>query len=255
MRLNKFISHNSDYSRRKADELIANGLVKVNQKIIKDDFYEVKEDEDKVFVKNKRIYKRKDFEALIYHKDKGQLVSHTDDRDRKTIFNFLPSAFKNYNFVGRLDYASTGLLILVNSPVIADFLAQSSLEREYYLKLKGQISKEVILAMQNGLEITNSTKGAHEKSKITNMKISAFLDYEIFGSSGGYTKLRVLINEGKNRELRRFFAHFGLEVTDLKRVAFGRLELGNLKVNKYRFFTSSEYEDLRAFLKENKVYY
>lgn len=254
MRLNKFISHNSKYSRKEADELIKNGFVKLNNKVELKDYAEVSID-DKVFVKGKRIYKKTEFSVIVYHKDKGELVSHKDERGRRLIFDNLPKEFAHFNPVGRLDYASTGILLLVDSPVIADFLMQSNLEREYYLKVKGTVGKDVISAMENGLEIIDSLKGAHPKSKIKNLSLKPFLAYEIFGSSGGYTKLRVIINEGKNRELRRFFAEFDLEVVELKRVAFGRVDLGMLKPTKYRYLTNSEYEDLRSFLKESKVYY
>ena len=87
------------------------------------------------------------------------------------------------------------------------------------------------------------------------MKFAPFLDFEIFGWSGGYTKLRVVINEGQNRELRRFFGYFDLEVMDLKRVAFGIVELGMLKAGKYRFLERGEYEKLRDFLKTNGIRY
>ncbi|MCR2062327.1 pseudouridine synthase [Campylobacter helveticus] len=253
MRINKFLSHNTTYSRREADELIKQGLVKINQKTaqLSD---EVKE-EDKIFLKNKRIYKKTQFSVIIYHKQKGEIVSRKDDRGRKVIYDNLPKTFSTWLSVGRLDYASEGLLLLTDSPVIADALMHSDLEREYYLKIKGNLSKNVIEAMQNGLEIQNCTKGAHAKTKITSMKFAPFLDFEIFGSSGGYTKLRVVINEGQNRELRRFFGHFDLEVMDLKRVAFGILELGILKAGKYRYLERGEYEKLRDFLKTNGIRY
>lgn len=253
MRINKFISHNSHYSRREADELIKQGLVKINNKIalLSD---EVKAD-DKVFIKGRRLQKRTSFSVIIYHKQKGEIVSKKDDRGRKIIYDSLPKQFRNYLSVGRLDFASEGLLLLTDSPVIASSLMHSDLEREYYLKVKGIVNKQVIEAMQNGLEIQNEKKGAHAKTKITSMSFAPFLDYEIFGSSGGYTKLRVIINEGKNRELRRFFAHFDLEVMDLKRVAFGVLDLGVLKAGKYRFLEKGEYEKLRDFLKFNNIKY
>lgn len=74
-------------------------------------------------------------------------------------------------------------------------------------------------------------------------------------SSGGYTKIKTIINEGQNRELRRFFGYFDLDVVELKRTAFGRMTLGMLKPGKWRYFDQSEYEDLRDFLKENKIRY
>ncbi len=253
MRINKFISHNSPYSRREADELIKQGLVKINNKIalLSD---EVKTN-DKVFVKGKALRKKTQFSVIIYHKQKGEIVSKRDDRGRKTIYDTLPKQFNTWLSVGRLDFASEGLLLLTDSPVIAHALMNSDLEREYYLKLKGVINKQVVEAMQNGLEIKNEKKGAHAKTKITSMSFAPFLDFEIFGTSGGYTKLRVIINEGKNRELRRFFGHFDLEVMDLKRVAFGALDLGMLKAGKHRYLENGEYEKLRDFLKVNNIYY
>ncbi|MBM0637694.1 rRNA pseudouridine synthase [Campylobacter sp. VicNov18] len=253
MRINKFISHNTSYSRREADELIKQAWVKINNKIalLSD---EVK-DEDKVFIKGKRVQKKTQFSVILYHKQKGEIVSKKDDRGRKTIYDTLPQSFRSWLSIGRLDYASEGLLLLTDSAVIADALMHSDLEREYYLKIKGMINKEVIKAMQNGLEIKNEKKGAHAKTKITSMSFTPFVGFEIFGSSGGYTKLRVIINEGKNRELRRFFAHFDLEVMDLKRVAFGALDLGVLKPGKHRYLESGEYEKLRDFLKANQIRY
>ncbi|EAJ5681652.1 rRNA pseudouridine synthase [Campylobacter lari] len=253
MRINKFISHNSKYSRREADELIKQGLVKINKKtaLLSDSVNA----EDKVFINGKKLHKKTQFSVIIYHKQKGEIVSKKDDRGRKTIYHTLPKQFSTWLSVGRLDFASEGLLLLTDSPVIADVLMHSDLEREYYLKVKGNIDKNVIEAMQNGLEIQNEKKGAHTKTKITSMSFAPFLGFEIFGSSGGYTKLKVIINEGKNRELRRFFGHFDLEVMDLKRVAFGVLDLGMLKAGKYRYLENGEYEKLRDFLKTNNIRY
>lgn len=253
MRINKFISHNSKYSRREADELIKQGLVKINHKIAK--LSDSVEEDDKIFINGKKLHKKTQFSVIIYHKQKGEIVSKKDDRGRKTIYDSLPRQFNTWLSVGRLDFVSEGLLLLTDSPVIADALMHSDLEREYYLKVKGIVDKNVIEAMQNGLEIQNETKGAHAKTKITSMSFAPFLDFEIFGSSGGFTKLKVIINEGKNRELRRFFGHFDLKVMDLKRVAFGALDLGVLKAGKYRYLENGEYDKLRDFLKFNNIKY
>lgn len=252
MRINKFISHNSNFSRREADELIKNELVRINNKIanLSDEVGK----NDKVSVKGKRLSQRKIFSVIIYHKPKGELVSRRDERGRRVIYESLPREFHAWRSVGRLDYASSGLLLLSDSAVIAAKLGNSDLEREYYLKIQGVINDEMKTAMREGVEISG-IKGAHKKTKITKMQIAPFLNYEIFGTSGGYTKLRVLINEGQNRELRRFFAYFGAKVVDLKRVAFGVLELGALKEGKFRYLTKSEYDKLRDFLKINGVRY
>ena len=253
MRLNKFISHNTGYSRREADELIKNGKVSVNGRIISD-FIEINES-DKIRINKHLIKLKKDFTMIIYNKPKGELVSKKDDRGRKTIYDSLPKGFSKFVSIGRLDYASEGLLLLTDAPAIATALMQSNIEREYYLKVKGKITDEIKTAMKDGFFAKDATKGAHPKTEIKSMNFAPFVAFDIFGSSGGYTKLRVLIKEGQNRELRRFFGYFDLEVMDLKRVSFGIIDLGMLKESKWRYYTNSEYEELRGFLKENNIKY
>jgi 23S rRNA pseudouridine2605 synthase len=254
MRLNKFISHNTKYSRREADKLIQEGKVRVNGKTHTDLSAKVSYD-DAIEVNNNRIFKKEQFTVIVYNKPKGELVSKKDDRGRKTVYDTLPKKFAHFISVGRLDFASEGLLLLTDAAPIASALMSSDLERVYYIKIKGSISNAMTDAMQNGLELLDASKGAHSHSKIKSMSFAPFLSYQIFGSSGGYAKLKVMINEGKNRELRRFFAHFDAEIVDLKRVSYGIVDLGILKSGRHRFLTNAEYEGLRDFLKENKVYY
>jgi 23S rRNA pseudouridine2605 synthase len=104
--------------------------------------------------------------------------------------------------------------------------------------------------MRNGLSLDDARAGGHEKSKIHSMEFEPFVKYEIRGGNSHFTKLRVTISEGKNRELRRFFGHFGAKILDLKRVAFGGIELNNLPTNKTRYFTRKEYDQLHKYLKE-----
>lgn len=251
MRLNKFISHNSGYSRREADELIKSGKVSINGRVVSE-FVEISGDE-RIRINGKLLKQKTEFSVIVYHKPKGELVSKRDDRGRKTIYDSLPNGFKSFVSVGRLDFSSEGLLLLTDAPAIADALMNSDIEREYYLKLKGEIGEDVKTAMREGFFANDATRGAHAKSKIKSMQFSPFVAFDIFGSSGGYTKLRVIISEGQNRELRRFFGCFDLEVVELKRVSFGRVELGMLKEGKWRYFQKSEYEDLRDFLKQNSI--
>ncbi len=254
MRINKYISHNTKHSRREADELIKQGLVKLNNKVITDLSTQIEED-DKVKIKDKPVFKKTKFSMIVYNKPKGEIVSKKDDRGRKTIYDSLPKKFAHYLSVGRLDFASEGLLLLTDAPAIATALMKSDMERMYYLKIKGEVSEAMITAMKEGLVAADATKGAHEKSKIRSMEFAPFLAYKVMQSSGGYTKLKVIINEGKNRELRRFFGYFDADVVDLKRVSFGRMSLDNLKSGKYRYLENNEYEDLRDFLKQSGVRY
>ncbi len=254
MRINKFISHNTNYSRREADELVKNGKVSINNKVIDNLATDVKED-DKIKINGRFIRLKKEFSIIVYNKQKGELVTKKDDRGRKTIYDNLPRGISKFISIGRLDFASEGLLLLTDAPAIAEALMGSDIEREYYLKIKGEITLNVIAAMQEGFFAKDATKGAHARTKQISMEFKPFLAYKIISFSGGYTRLKVIINEGQNRELRRFFGYFDLEVMDLKRVSFGCVSLDQLGEGKWRYFTNSEYDDLRDFLKQNGVRY
>ncbi|WP_457595417.1 pseudouridine synthase [Hydrogenimonas sp.] len=249
VRLNKFLSHNTRYSRREADRLIEEGKVQVNGKQVTDFSYRV-EPEDKVVLNGRVVRPRSMHEmtVIVYHKSKGELVTKRDPRGRKTIYDSLPGRFAHFVPVGRLDFASEGLLLLTDSPRAADVLMRSGLERVYNLKIRGSITPAMEKAMREGIRIKGK-KGAHEKSGIEEMEFAPFYAYQILKNEPNYSKIRVAIGEGKNRELRRFFAHFDREVLDLHRVSFGGISLNNLPKGKSRFLTQREYDDLHAFIK------
>jgi 23S rRNA pseudouridine2605 synthase len=255
MRLNKYISHNTKYSRREADVLIEAGEVTLDKKPLKEFGYEVQED-DRIFVKGKAVKVTSELTIIVYNKPKGVLVTKKDDRGRATIYHKLPGKFRHFTPVGRLDYASEGLLLLTDDVEVATALMESGLDRTYNLKIDKPVTNEMIEAMKEGLVLDDARAGAHEKSKIYSMEFAPFAHFEVRAEGKSFTKLRVTITEGKNRELRRFFAHFEAKVLDLKRVAFGGIELNNLPENKTRYFTRREYDDVHKFMKRyrtNKV--
>jgi len=249
MRLNKYISHNSKYSRRDADKLIESGEVTVNKKRIDNFGYSVQEG-DHVAIKGIPIKERTELTMIVYNKPKGTLVTKKDDRGRTTIYHKLPGKFRHFIPIGRLDYASEGILFMTDSPKVADILMSSELDRTYNIKIDRPLTNEMQEAMREGLPLDDARAGGHENSKIFSMEFAPFVNYEIRGVSQNFTKLRVTIAEGKNRELRRFFGHFEANILDLKRVAFGGIELNNLPTNKSRYFTRREYDDLHKYLKE-----
>ena len=252
MRLNKYISHNTKYSRREADKLIEEGEVTLNKKVLKDFGYEVEEG-DRIYVKGRPVKESKELTIIVYNKPKGVLVTKKDDRGRATIYHKLPGKYRHFIPVGRLDYASEGLLLLTDTPEVATALMESGLDRTYNLKIDKPITEEMITAMKEGLVLDDARAGAHEKSKIYSMEFAPFAHFEIRAEGKNFSKLRVTITEGKNRELRRFFAHFEAKVLDLKRVAFGGIELNNLPTNKTRYFTRREYDDVHKFMKRIKA--
>ena len=249
MRLNKFISHHSTYSRREADKLIFDGKVKVNGKVIDTPAFEVGEG-DRVSINNKPVKKSTKYTCVVYNKPRGELVTKKDDRGRKTIYDSLPKKYRHFIPVGRLDFNSEGLLILTDSPKVAQVLMNSDLPRVYKLKIKGEVTPEMENAMLEGVEV--GSEGAHEKTDINSIKLKPFLSYQIIKNSPKYSTLKVAIGEGKNRELRRFFAHFGSEVMDLKRLSYGWISLNALPVGKTRFFDKKEYKLLKEFLIKEK---
>ena len=252
MRLNKYISHNTKYSRREADKLIEEGEVTLNKNVLKDFGYDVEED-DHIYVKGKAVKESKELTIIVYNKPKGVLVTKKDDRGRATIYHKLPGKYRHFVPVGRLDYASEGLLLLTDSPEVATALMESGLDRTYNLKIDKPITPEMITAMKEGLVLDDARAGAHEKSKIYSMEFAPFAHFEVRAEGQSFSKLRVTITEGKNRELRRFFAHFEAKVLDLKRVAFGGIELNNLPTNKTRYFTRREYDDVHKFMKRRRA--
>jgi 23S rRNA pseudouridine2605 synthase len=247
MRLNKYIAHNSIHSRREADRLIFDGKVMVNGQIAKTPAIDVDSD-FKIIVNGRYLKKREEYTILVYNKPKGELVTKSDPKGRKTIFHSLPTKYRGFSPVGRLDYASEGVLILSDAIDIVDKLMTSNLERVYKIKVSGAITQRVIQAMEKGVEIEKSQKGAHEYSTIDNMSIPPFNWFKIIKSGRNFSTLKVSISEGKNRELRRFFGEFDLNVLDLKRVSYGFINLNALPTGKKRFLSTEEYDMLREFI-------
>lgn len=249
MRLNKFIAHYSTYSRREADKVVQDGYVRVNGEIQENPATQVDEKQDVVYVSGKLISRQEKYTVIVYNKPKGELVTKSDPKGRKTIYDSLGKEFKHYIPVGRLDFASEGVLLLTDASHVATALMTSDLERRYKIKIKGEVTSEMEHAMLNGMFIEDATAGGHSHSKITSMEFKPFLGYQIQKNAHNYSTLKVAIAEGKNRELRRFFAHFDAEIADLKRISFAEVELNNLPEGKTRFLTRSEYSALFTFLK------
>lgn len=248
-RLNKFISHNSNYSRREADKVIEEGRVTINGNPVTNLATKVSPNDD-VRIGKKLIKEDKNrmYTVIMYNKPKGELVTKNDPQGRKTVFDSLDKKYKHFMPIGRLDYASEGLILLTDSVDVANKLMHSKLERIYKIKVDGEIHPKVEEAMLHGLELEDASNGAHEKSKIKSMNFEPFVAYKILTNNKNFSKLKVAIAEGKNRELRRFFGHFGLNVMDLKRFEFGGMTLNNLPTGKSRYLTKDEYKDLRSFL-------
>ena len=250
MRLNKFIAHHSTYSRREADRAIQEGYVRVDGEIQTNPATQVDESHVEVSISGKKVVKSDQYTVIVYSKPKGELVTKSDPKGRRTIYDSLDKKYRHFIPVGRLDFATEGLLLLTDAPRVANALMHSKMERVYRVKIKGAVTPAMEEAMTEGLVLDDATAGAHEKSEITSMNFAPFFAYQIQKNQPNYSILKIAIGEGQNREVRRFFAHFGAEVVDLKRLSFGGIELNNLPSGKTRFLNRSEYGSLHKFLAE-----
>ncbi len=250
-RLNKFISHRSKYSRREADELIKNGHVKIGTNIVLNPGAQINS-EDEVRVNGKLLKECFDdfYTVIAYNKPKGELVSKKDPQGRKVIYDSLESKFSHFVPIGRLDYASEGLLLMTDSPMVAESLMKSDLTRTYNIKIDGPVTSQMEEAMLSGIHVDDATKGGHKHSKITSMTFEPFAGYSIKKNSDKFSRLGIMLKEGKNREIRRFFASFNRTVLDLKRVSYGWVSLNALPAGRVRYLTKKEYEELKNHIKE-----
>lgn len=252
MRLNKYIAHHSSYSRREADKAIQDGYVRVDGEIQDNPATQVEEGVNIVYISGKQITPRDKYTVIVYNKPKGELVTKKDPKGRRTIYDGLGPKYKHYIPVGRLDYATEGVLLLTDASKIATSLMNSGLERIYKVKIKGEVTSEMEAAMLNGMTLDDASAGGHSHSKITSMTFAPFIGYKIQKNEHNYSVLKIAISEGQNREIRRFFAHFSAEVADLKRISFAEVELNNLPTGKVRFLSRSEYSALATFMKAEK---
>ena len=248
MRLNKFVAHYSTYSRREADRAIQEGYVRVEGEVETNPATQVDERYAKVSISGKKIIPTEQFTVIVYSKPKGELVTKNDPKGRRTIYDTLDKKYRHFIPVGRLDFATEGLLLLTDASRVANALMTSRLERVYKVKIKGEVTPEMEAAMSNGLSLDDATAGGHEASEVMAMDFAPFYAYQIKKNRPDYSILKIAIGEGHNREIRRFFSHFNAEVADLKRLGFGAIELNNLPTGKTRYLTRSEYSSLRRFL-------
>ena len=234
MRINKYLSSAGLASRRKCEEFVLQGRVKVNGEVVSNLAFDVSET-DKVFVDGERLVLPNKYTYLMMHKPKGFLTTLSDDRERKTIMDLLPKEFKMLKPIGRLDYNSEGLLLFTNDGDVAQNVMRPAKEvvKTYSVKVEGEVASGDVVEMEKGVETINGEKFRPCKIKVLEIKDRK-------------TKLEVQITEGKNREIRKIFDKFGYNVIFLKRVAIGTIKLGGLTRGTCRLLKPSEIEYLKS---------
>jgi pseudouridine synthase len=233
IRLNKFLSRAGIASRRDADRMIEQGMIRVNSKVVTQLGYKIDDEKDRVEVARRRVKKGEGLVYLMLNKPRGYLVTLKDPFSRPTVMKLLPRLKKRIFPVGRLDYDSEGLLLLTNDGELALRLTHPRYE----------VRKIYLVKVQGDPEPTKL--GRLEKGIYLDRKKTAPARIERLYRSSKSTLLRVEIHEGRKRELRTMFRDIGHEVVRLKRIGFGGLKLGKLKRGEWRFLTSKEIEMLK----------
>ena len=234
MRINKFLASSGLGSRRKCEEYVLSGRVMINGKVETNLAFDVSE-KDKVLFDGKVVAPPKEFTYLMMHKPKGYLTTVSDDRNRKTVMELLPEDYKTLMPVGRLDFNSEGLLLFTNNGDIAQKIMrpQRQVIKTYSVKVEGEVSETDAREMEKGVTLLDGTKFKECKVKIQEIKDRK-------------TKLEISIVEGKNREIRKIFDHFGYNVIFLKRVSIGKIKLGGLTRGTCRLLHQQEIEYLKT---------
>jgi len=231
MRLNRFIAFNSNYSRREADELIFEGHVTVNGKPVLVPGYEVKDD-DKVAVMGK-VVEKSEFLYVKFYKPRGFLTSYGDPHGRKNLDDFEFFKKTKLAYSGRLDKESEGLIFFSNDGAIIHRMQtpKFDVEKEYIVYTKRPLNEDERLAMEEGLVVDGFK---FKRCSVEKM---------------GRNKYRVIISEGKKRQIRNMFKNFNIEVERLIRVRIANIKIEDLQPGEFKFLTKEEIKELKRCLR------
>ncbi len=221
-RLQKYLANAGIASRRKCEELILEGKVKVNGQIVRELGFKIDPETDLVEFEGAKVEKREKKIVLIMNKPKEIISSVTDPQGRKTVLDLLPDKFPRLYPVGRLDYESEGMLILTNDGYLADKIMhpKNEIKKIYHVWVYGYPSQESLEKFSQGLELEDG-KTAPAKIKLIRKARSTSL-------------MEVEIQEGKKRQIRRMFEELGHPVAKLERIQIGHLTMGKLAQGKFK---------------------
>ncbi|PKQ70751.1 pseudouridine synthase [Raineya orbicola] len=232
IRLNRFIANAGVCSRREADELIKQGAIKVNGRVVTEMGYQVKPT-DKVTYQGK-LLKREKFVYVLLNKPKNCITTTEDENERRTVMDFVKDACNERIYpVGRLDRNTTGLLLLTNDGELAKKLSHpsSNIKKIYQITLDKPITEEDFRQLEQGLELED---GFIKPDAI------ALIEPNVLGME---------LHSGRNRIVRRMFEHLGYEVTKLDRTMYAGLTKKDLPRGKWRYLTQQEVIRLKFLMK------
>lgn len=231
-RLQKLIAESGYCSRRKAEELIRQGKVKLNGKIVTE--LGTKASFGDEILVNENLIEYQEKEYYLFYKPRGVVCTTKDDKKRKTVLDFFDDINKRIYPVGRLDYDTTGVLLLTNDGEFANLMMhpKSKIDKYYVAKVKGIVTAEEVKALKKGVKLGNKKV---YPSRVKLKKINKVKQTSI---------VQITIHDGINHEVKKVMESIGHEVVKLKREAFGFLNLSGLKSGEKRMLTTKEVKQL-----------
>jgi pseudouridine synthase len=233
IRLNNFLAQARVASRREADKIIAEGRVKVNGRGVRVLGCKIDDEKDIVEFDGRRVEREEGLVYLMLNKPPGYLVTLKDSFQRPTIQQLLPSLNQRVFPVGRLDYDSSGLLLMTNDGELAYRLTHPRFKvpKTYLVKVESEPAPSELAKLEKGVYLDGKKTAA---AKITGIR-----------SDPKKILFRIEIYEGRKREVKRMFQAVGHEVLQLQRISLGGLKLGSLKAGKWRYLTRKEVGSLK----------
>lgn len=238
MRLNRFLSLAGFTSRRKADEMISDGLVSVNGRVVLDLGHKIDPDRDSVYVHGRQISVVREFVYVLLNKPKDAITTMSDERGRRTVMDYVRMKERVYP-VGRLDRNTTGVLLLTNDGDLANQLMhpRHEFQKAYKATLDRVLTPEHARMLSEGIRLPEGrTRPA-----------------DVVMIPGGKNKVvGVVIHEGKNRQIHRMFESLGYSVEKLDRVAYAGLTYEGIPRGRWRLLTVREVDHLKHLLQEER---
>lgn len=231
IRLNKFIAQGGVASRRKADELIAEGRVQINGRVVKELGTAVNPARDKVYVDGERIIPSETFVYYLLNKPKDTITTVSDERGRRTVMDLLPARRRCFP-VGRLDRNTTGVLLITDDGELA--------HRMMHPRYK--VAKSYVLRLDQGLE--ESDRKALLRGVVIDGKPAKALEVVILGNSRR-REVGILLHEGRNRQIRKMVEFLGYKAQALDRVEYAGLTATGLRRGEWRKLSRAEIRRLR----------
>ena len=231
-RLQKILSRAGIASRRAAEQMILDGRVAVDGKIVTELGVKFDTAINKISVDGKIISYSEEKIYILLNKPQNILSSAKDDRGRTTVVDLITDVNERIYPVGRLDYDTEGLILLTNDGELMNALLHPKFQinKTYLAKVTGNVTKDKLELLQKGIQLDDG--------------ITAPVIVRVIGKSSTEAKIEITIHEGRNRQVRRMFSAIGCEVNKLKRIKFANLTINDLKIGQYRRLTKLELENL-----------